>query len=105
MALFRRDSEPYTTSDGIGYTGFTHSCKECGSYLRKLSSKVPCEIWQEQAETVNIVLAIIGKRRFLDCGRGRSVNNIAELETQVREIAAGRWVFPKFIKDRLEVGQ
>ncbi|MGI8568682.1 MAG: hypothetical protein ACR2KT_06230, partial [Methylocella sp.] len=35
------------------------------------------------------LLAIIGKRRFLDFGRAGGVGDIAELEAQVLEIAAG----------------
>ena len=73
--------------------------------INRIRSSEPARRVAGKRSNVSGLLAIIGKRRFLDCGRGRSVNNIAELETQVREIAAGRWVFPKFIKDRLEVGQ
>jgi hypothetical protein len=51
------------------------------------------------------VLAIIGKRRFLDFGRTRVVEDAAELEAQVLEVTVGSRMLPKFLNDGLEVCQ
>jgi hypothetical protein len=41
----------------------------------------------------------------LDFGRARVVEDAAELEAQVLEIAAGSRMFQEFLDDGLEVGQ
>jgi hemerythrin-like metal-binding protein len=51
------------------------------------------------------LLAIIRKRRFLDFGRAGGVAHVAELEAQVREIAAGSRMVQEFVNNGLEVGQ
>ena len=50
------------------------------------------------------VLAIIGKRRFVDFGRAGGVADMAELEAQILEIAAGSRMVQEFVNDGLVVG-
>ena len=51
-----------------------------------------------------LLLALIRKRRFLDFYRAGGVAHMAELETQVLEIAAGSRMVQEFVNDGLVVG-
>jgi hypothetical protein len=51
------------------------------------------------------MLAIIGKRSFLNFGGASLVLDAAELEAQVFKVAAGDWMRLKFFNDWLEVGK